>query len=81
MRFTNKTLISIEAVPKSDKLILLGDFNVRVGNERKSWPGTIGAFGIGKINDNGKLLLVLSVKFQLCVANIYTRCKYHTRSY
>ena len=28
----------VEYVPKSDKLILLGDFNARVGNGRESWP-------------------------------------------
>ena len=49
----------VESVPKSDKLILLGDFNARVGNDRESWPVTIGAFGIGKINENGQRLLNL----------------------
>ena len=59
----------VESVPKSEKLILLGDFNVRVGNDRESWPVTIGAFGIGKINDTGQRLLDLC----LCVANTYTQ--------
>ena len=42
----------VESVPKSDKLILLWDFNVRVGNDRESWPDNVGILGIGKINDS-----------------------------
>ena len=62
-----------EYVPKSDKLLLLGDFNAGVGNDRESWPDTIGAIGIGKINDNGQRILELCAKFQLCVANTCTQ--------
>ena len=47
----------VDSVPKSDKLILLGGFNARVGNDSASWSNTIRAFGIGKINYNGLLLL------------------------
>ena len=67
----------VESVLKSEKLILLGDSNVRVGNDNESWPDTIGAFGIGKINDNGQRLLELSAKLKLCVANTYKQCKEH----
>ena len=64
-------------MPRSDKLIILVDFNARVVNDRESWPDTIGAFGIGELNDNGQRLLELSATFQLSVANTYTQCKDH----
>ena len=62
---------------QSDKIILLGDFKGRVSDDRESKPDTIGAFGIGEINDNGQRLLEMSAKFQLCVVSTYTQCKCH----
>lgn len=44
-------------IPKEDKMILLGNFNARVGREQHLWKGTIGKEGIGKINTNRVLLL------------------------
>lgn len=43
-------------VPKEDKLILLGDFNARVGRNHNLWRDTIGK-GVGNTNSNGILLL------------------------
>ena len=36
---------AIEGVPKEDKLILLGDFNARVGRDHQTWEGIIGRNG------------------------------------
>lgn len=43
----------------TDKLILLEDFNARVGSDSGLWKGTLGQHGIGKVNDNGLCLLTL----------------------
>ena len=37
----------ISAVPRTDKLILLGDFNARVGTDHQTWEGVIGTEGVG----------------------------------
>ena len=47
----------ISATPRTDKLILLGDFNARVGTDHQTLEGVIGSEGVGKCNRNGLLLL------------------------
>ena len=42
----------ISATPRTDKLILLGDFNARVGTDHQTWEGVICSEGVGKCNSN-----------------------------
>ena len=42
----------ISATPRTDKLILLGDLNARVGTDHQTWEGVIGPEGVGKCNSN-----------------------------
>ena len=41
----------------NDKLLVIKDFNARVGNNASKWKGVLGLHGVGRENLNGALLL------------------------
>ncbi len=66
---------TLSRIPKEDKIILLGDFNARVGRDQHLWKGTIGKEGIGNINTSGVMLLSNCVKHDLIITNTLFRQK------
>ena len=68
-RFYGQLSDAIEAVPSSHKLLVLGDFNARVGTDFESWENVIGKHGVGRENSNGTLLLSLCSQHNLSITN------------
>lgn len=67
--FYDKLRSVVSNIPYGDKLVLMGDFNARVGNDHLTWPGVLGPHGVGKMNSNGLRLLSFCQEFNLCITN------------
>ena len=65
----------ISRTPDGHQLVILGDFNARVGADHASWPECLGQFGVGAMNENGQRLLELCTFHSLCVTNTYFSTK------
>ena len=62
---------AIDKVPASHKLLVMGDFNARVGKDHTSWENVIGSHGVGNENSNGTRLLSLCAQNELCITNTF----------
>ncbi|BHF68721.1 hypothetical protein SprV_0301176000 [Sparganum proliferum] len=61
----------LATVPKADKLVVLGDFNARVGTDHAAWRGVLGPHGLRGSNDNGLLLLRTCAEHRLILTNTF----------
>nr|VZI24392.1 unnamed protein product [Spirometra erinaceieuropaei] len=59
----------LASVSKADKLIVLGDFNVRVGTDHDAWRGMLGPHGLHGSNDNDLLLHRTCAEHRLILTN------------
>nr|VZI31712.1 unnamed protein product [Spirometra erinaceieuropaei] len=61
----------LATVSKADKLIVLGDFNARVGTDHTAWRGVLGPHCLRGSNDNGLLLLRTCAEHRLILTNTF----------
>ncbi|BHF61690.1 hypothetical protein SprV_0100466500 [Sparganum proliferum] len=61
----------LATVSKADKLIVLGDFNARVGTDHAAWSEVLGPHGLRGSNDNELLLLRTCAKHRLILSNTF----------
>ena len=59
----------IRQVSPSDKVVVLGDFNARVGRDNLPWSNIMGRHGLGNMNANGHRLLTLCAQNNLFITN------------
>ena len=59
----------VRQVLRGNMLLILGDFNARVGNDTRTWRGAIGRFGPEEQNENGLHLLDLYALNGLAITN------------
>ena len=60
---------TFQKITRTDKVIILGDFNARIGDDFTSWPIALGKFGRNKSNSNGEQLLSICTHFNLSITN------------
>ena len=85
--FYNRLDEILRRIPNNDKILLMGDFNARVGSNHLAWEGVLGRNGVGSCNANGHRLLTLCAEHQLTITNtrfqleeIYKTTWMHPRS-
>ena len=68
---------TLQKIPSTDQVIILGDFNARVGDDSMSWPIALGKFGKDKSNSNGEQLLSICTQFKLAITNTFFKMPEH----
>ena len=63
----------ISNVQHRDKLVLMGDFNARVGSDNHYWKRVLGSHGVGRMNSNSLRLLTICRDFNLSITNTFEK--------
>ena len=56
---------TLRNIPFTDKLLLIGDLNARIGRENDKWPSALGKYGIGECISNGEVLVAICSEFDI----------------
>ena len=68
-------LLNVIKTNSNDHLIILGNFNARVGCDWMSWPNILGKHGVGRMNSNGLMLLDICTQNDLLVMGLMFQMK------
>ena len=52
-KFYEDLAFTLSNIPVHDEVVLIGDFNARVGTDAAAWNEVIVAWGVGSMNENG----------------------------
>ena len=64
----------VAKIPPADKVVILGDFNARVGKDAETWH-VLGKHGVGKLNSNGLMLLQFCTEMGFQITNTMFQMK------
>lgn len=70
-KFYQALQMCVNEVPKHDALLVMGDFNTRVGNDVRVWQGLVGRFGAGEWNGSVLSLLDFCSLNHLMIINTF----------
>jgi exonuclease III len=65
----------IDDIDRNDVLLLMGDWNSKVGKNHTTWSEAIGRYGYGDANERGERLLEFCCANQLSITNTYFQHK------
>jgi hypothetical protein len=68
-RFYEDLQSEVNQVARHDMLMIIGDWNAKVGKDWETWRGALGKFGYGKENERGERLLNFCLSNNMTVAN------------
>ena len=66
---------TLKRVPRSDTLILMGDFNDSVGKDARIWPKVFERHGVGRMNTFEHYLVALCTEQDLSITDTFFRLK------
>ena len=81
MKFYQALQAVVRQIPERYMVMVLGDFNARVGNDVETWRGILGKFGPAEQNEKGMRLLDFCALNDLVVTNTlfqHRPCHQHT---
>ena len=79
VQFYDSLVQVTSSIPPREKIYILGDFNARVGADHNKWPMCLGMHDVGRINENGQILLEFCAQFQLCITSSFCQSTNDTR--
>jgi hypothetical protein len=74
-KFCEELLGVAERTPVSDKFIIMGDLNARVGSDAEVWPAVLGRHGVGSMNANGLRRLSFYAENSMAFSNTMFQLK------